>query len=138
MHVFSIAPIRETIAPYYVDITLAVITNISFSEAFEKIVEDKMIAEQEILKAENEKQKALVQAQQQLEVAKLEADAMIERTRVNAEAAIEEARAQAERIRIKSVETARMLGFEIVLDDEGKEQISFGNESDEQIKLLTE
>ncbi len=41
------------------DIVAVVITNIDFSDAFEATVEDKMIAEQQQLKAEFEKKKRL-------------------------------------------------------------------------------
>ena len=45
---------------YCVDIVAVVLTNIDFSDAFEKTVEDKMIAEQEKLKAQYEKETAIV------------------------------------------------------------------------------
>lgn len=73
-------------ADYYVDITTVVLTDISFTDAFEKTVEDKMIAEQEKLKAEYEKDKAIIQAEQALEVAKKEAEASIEKSKGEAEA----------------------------------------------------
>ena len=55
---------------YFVTINTVVLTNIDFSAAFEKIVEDKMIAEQEKLKAEYEKETAIINAEKELEVAK--------------------------------------------------------------------
>jgi DNA-binding NarL/FixJ family response regulator len=61
---------------YYVNIVAVVLTNIDFSDAFEKTVEDKMIAEQEKLKAEYEKETAIVNAVKELEVAKLAAFGM--------------------------------------------------------------
>ena len=79
--------IRKAItADYYVDITTVVLTDISFTDAFEKTVEDKMIAEQEKLKAAYEKDKAIIQAEQALEVAKKEAEASIEKSKGEAEA----------------------------------------------------
>ena len=79
--------IRNAItADYYVNITSVVLTNIDFTDAFEKTVEDKMIAEQEKLKAQYEKEKAIIQAEQALEVAKKEAEASIEKSKGEAEA----------------------------------------------------
>ena len=71
---------------YYIDITNVVINNIVFSEAFEQAVEDKMIAEQEKLKAEYEKEKKVIEAEALLEVAKKEAEASIEKSKGDAEA----------------------------------------------------
>lgn len=121
--------ITEAMQGYNVDVTLAVITNIDFSDAFEKVVEDKMIAEQEKMKAEYEKEKAIIQAEQQLEVAKKQAEAELAKAEGEAKAQIEIAKAQAETIKSKSLEIARMLGFEIVdgeiiMDGKSPEQIA--------------
>lgn len=106
--------ISKAVSNYNVDIELAVLTNIDFSDAFEKVVEDKMIAEQEKMKAEYEKEKAIIQAEQQLEVTKKQAEAELAKAEGEAKAQIEIAKAQAETIKSKSLEIARMLGFEIV------------------------
>lgn len=71
---------------YYVTIVNVVMNDISFSEAFEQAVENKMIAEQEQLKAEYEKQKKITEAEALLEVAKKEAEASIEKSKGDAEA----------------------------------------------------
>lgn len=71
---------------YYIEITNVVVNDISFSEVFEKAVEDKMIAEQEQLKGEYEKQKKITEAEALLEVAKKEAEANIEKSKGDAEA----------------------------------------------------
>lgn len=125
--------ISEAMAEYNVDVSLAVITNIDFSDAFEKVVEDKMIAEQEKMKAEYEKEKAIIQAEQQLEVAKKQAEAELAKAEGEAKAQIEIAKAQAETIKSKSLEIARMLGFEIV-DGE----IVMEGKSPEQIAAISE
>lgn len=79
--------IREAITESYcVSINTVVLTDISFTDAFEKTVEDKMIAEQEKLKAQYEKEKAIIQAEQALEVAKKEAEAAIAKAQGDAEA----------------------------------------------------
>lgn len=81
------ASIRNAITESYcVSINTVVLTDISFTAAFEKTVEDKMIAEQEKLKAEFEKEKAIILAEQALEVAKKEAEAVIEKSKGDAEA----------------------------------------------------
>lgn len=132
---------------YCVDIVAVVLTNIDFSDAFEKTVEDKMIAEQEKLKAEYEKETAIVNAEKELEVAKLDAKAKIERAKADAEAQIEVARAEAESVKLKSVEVARALGFNIteneILDDDNvvtgvEYEIDFTGKSSEEIRLITE
>ncbi len=131
---------------YCVDIVAVVLTNIDFSDAFEKTVEDKMIAEQEKLKAEYEKQTAIVNAEKELEVAKLDAKAKIEKAKAEAQAVIETARAEAQSIQLKSIEVARALGFTIsertVTDVEGVEiveyYIDFTGKAPEETALITE
>ena len=132
---------------YCVEIVAVVLTNIDFSEAFEKTVEDKMIAEQEKLKAEYEKATAIVNAEKELEVAKLQAQAKIEKAKADAEAQIEVARAEAESVKLKSVEVARALGFNIketeIFGDDGvvtavEYEIDFTGKTDEEIKLITD
>ncbi len=132
---------------YCVDIVAVVLTNIDFSDAFEKTVEDKMIAEQEKLKAEYEKETAIVNAQKELEVAKLQAQAKLEKAKADAEAQIEVARAEAQAVKLKSVEVARALGFTIletkVTDDKGvvtsiEYEISFDGKTTEEVQLITE
>ena len=132
---------------YCVEIVAVVLTNIDFSEAFEKTVEDKMIAEQEKLKAEYEKETAIVNAEKELEVAKLQAQAKLERAKADAEAQIEVARAEAQTVKLKSIEVARALGFKIdeteILDENGvvtsiEYEIDFEGKSVEEIQLITD
>lgn len=79
---------------YYINVKNVVLTDISFSDAFEKTVEEKMIAEQEKLKAEYEKEKAIIEAEAQLEAAKKEAEAIL--YKAQQEALAEKERADAE------------------------------------------
>ena len=132
---------------YCVEIVAVVLTNIDFSDAFEKTVEDKMIAEQEKLKAEYEKETAIVNAQKELEVAKLEAQAKLEKAKADAEAQIEVARAEAQSVKLKSIEIARAMGFKIneinVTDDSGvitavEYEIDFEGKSADEIQLITD
>ena len=126
---------------YCVEIVAVVLTNIDFSSAFEKTVEDKMIAEQEKLKAEYEKETAIVNAEKELEVAKLEAQAKLEKAKADAEAQIEVARAEAQSVKLKSVEVARALGFTITetrTADAIEYEIDFTGKSADEIQLITD
>lgn len=132
---------------YYVDIVAVVLTNIDFSDAFEQTVENKMIAEQEKLKAEYEKETAIVNAEKELEVAKLAAQARLENAKADAEAQLEIARAEAIAIQLKSIEVARALGFKIietvVTDEETNETsieytIDFEGKTTEEIQIITD
>lgn len=107
--------VKEAIdSTYYVTVNTVVLTNIDFSAAFSKTVEDKMIAEQEKLKAEYEKQTAIINAEKELEVARLQAEARIAAANAEAESAILIAQAEAQSIKAKSIEIARALGFQIL------------------------
>ncbi len=138
--------IEETIkkaisGDYYVNITTVVVTNIDFSDAFENTVEEKMIAEQQKLKAEYEKEKAIVEAQKELEVAKLEAEAIVATAEGNADAKLALSQAEAESIRLKSVEIARMLGFTVKEQKNGDEvvySIDFEGKTAEEIAVISD
>lgn len=93
-------------ADYYVNVKDVVLTNIDFSDEFEKAVEDKVIAEQE-------KQAAITRAEAELEVAKLEAQKKIEEARGNAEAQKILAQASAEAATYKIIELARVIGYTV-------------------------
>ncbi|MDR1735572.1 MAG: prohibitin family protein [Oscillospiraceae bacterium] len=71
---------------YHVTVTAVALADISFNEAFESAVEQKMVAEQEKLRAEYDKERAIIKAEEQLEVAQREADAVVEKAQGDAEA----------------------------------------------------
>lgn len=75
---------------YFVNITTVVLTNIDFSNAFEQAVEEKMIAEQNKLKAEYENQTKIAQAEAEAKVkvtqAQAEADAIVVAAKAEKEA----------------------------------------------------
>ena len=137
---------------YFVSINTVVLSNIDFSDVFEKTVEDKMVAEQEKLKAEYEKEKAEIEAKAKAEVAKIEAEAELEVAKIQAEARITAAkgdaeaqlviaRAEANAIKAKSVEVARALGFKIdetETEDGIEYTINFDGKSEAEIQLITE
>ncbi len=133
--------IKEVMGQYYIDITMVAINDITFSEAFENTVEDKMIAEQEKLKAEYEKEKAIIQAEQALEVAKLEAEAKLAAANGEADAIEAIAKAQANSIKSKSIEVARMLGFNITettVPEGIVYDIDFTGKTDAEIKMISD
>ena len=99
--------VRDAIGPdYYVNVQDVVLTNIDFTDEFEKSVEDKVVAEQQ-------KQAAITRAEAELEVAKLEAQKKIEEARGNAEAQKIIAKAAAEAATYNIVELARTLGYTV-------------------------
>lgn len=75
---------------FFVNITAVVLTNIDFSDAFEQAVEEKMIAEQQQLKAEYENQtnvaRAEAEANAKLIAANAEADAKVIAAKAESEA----------------------------------------------------
>ena len=93
-------------ADYYVNVKDVVLTNIDFTDAFEKSVEDKVIAEQD-------KQASITKAEAELEVAKLNAEKKIKEAEGNAEAQIILAQAEAKAATSKFVELSRSLGYTI-------------------------
>lgn len=135
---------------YFVTVSTVVLTNIDFSDAFEKAVEEKMIAEQKKLQAEyeNEMKIAAAEAEAQAAIMKAEGQAKAELIAAEAErdAQVELSRAEAISIQLKSVEIARALGFTITekegVDSEGKPvleyAIDFEGKTNEEIALITE
>lgn len=115
----SLSPLVETVVEeaigekYYVTFKSAVLTDITFSDAFEAAVEAKMMAQQEKLQAEYENEKKKEQADTELYIAEQQAKALVAKAKAEADAKIEEATAEARSIMLKSVEIARMLGYEI-------------------------
>ena len=97
---------------YYVNVKDVVLTNIDFTDEFEKSVENKVIAEQD-------KQAAITKAEADLEVAKLEAQKKIEQASGDAEAQIILATAAGKSATAKIVELARTLGYEVTETETG-------------------
>ena len=93
-------------ADYYVNVKDVILTNIDFTNEFERSVENKVIAEQE-------KQAAITRAEAELEVAKLEAQKKIEEARGNAEAQKILAKASAEAATYNIVELAKVIGYTV-------------------------
>lgn len=79
---------------YHVDITMVALTNIDFSDAYEQSVEQSMIAQQELVKAEAEAKKLLIEAQNKVKIAEADADA--KKAAANGEAEAKRIQAQAD------------------------------------------
>lgn len=105
---------------YYVNVKDVVLTNIDFTDEFEKSVEDKVVAEQQkqaaITKAEAEKQTAIIKAEQELETARIEAEKKIVEAQADAQQQIILAEAAAKAATAKIIELARALGFPITTE----------------------
>ena len=96
------------------------LTNIDFSDAYEKAVEDKMVAEQAKLQKDYENQAAEAAAETAKKVAELQADAEAyakeKAAEAEAKAIIAKAQAEAEALNIQTLEVAKMLGLTEVVD----------------------
>lgn len=102
---------------YYVTFNSAVLTDITFSDAFEAAVEAKMMAQQEKLQAQYENEKKKEQAETQLYVAEQEAKALVAKAQAEADSQVAIAEAEARSIMLKSIEVARMLGYTVKDDN---------------------
>lgn len=96
-----------------VEIIAIYLTDFAFSDAFEAAVEAKMIADQQRLKAETEKQIAIIQAEQQLATTILQAEAALEEAKGEANALLAIAQAEAAALSAKLVDVSRTLGFPV-------------------------
>ena len=114
---------------YYVTFNSAVLTDITFSAAFEQAVEAKMMAQQEKLQAQYENEKKKEQAEAALYVAEQEAKALLAKAQAEADAQVAVAEAEARSIMLKSVEIARMLGYTVT--ESGEEEIVYTIQFDE-------
>ena len=135
---------------YFVNVSTVVLTNIDFSTAFEKAVEEKMIAEQKKLQAEyeNEMKVAAAEAEAKAAIQKAEGEAKAKLIAAEAErdAQVELSRADALSIQLKSVEIARALGFNVTekkgVDEDGvavvEYVIDFTDKSADEIALITD
>jgi len=130
---------------YHITVENVVIVDMAFTDAFESAVEQKMIAEQEKLKAQYDKERAIIKAEQDLEVAKLDAEKALARAKGEADATLAIAQGDARALKAKTIEVARMLGFDItetVITIDGEDlleyNIDFTGKSADEIKLISE
>ncbi|MCL2571025.1 MAG: prohibitin family protein [Defluviitaleaceae bacterium] len=92
--------LRAVTNQFHITVTMVSVESIDFSRAFELAVEQRMIAEQDMMQAEFERERALIIANQQLEVQTLEAEAVVVRARAEAESIVLQAEAEAEALRV--------------------------------------
>jgi len=92
--------LRAVTTQFHITVNMVSVESIDFSRAFELAVEQRMIAEQDMMQAEFERERALIIANQQLEVQTLEAEATIVRARAEAESIRLQASAEAEALQI--------------------------------------
>lgn len=78
--------VAELETNFPIHFTSVVVKDVDFSDAFEAAVEAKMQAEQNALKAENEKKEAVTRAEQNREVARIEGEAKVAESEAEAEA----------------------------------------------------
>lgn len=78
--------LTDIAAQYRIIITNVILESLLFSAAFDQAVENRMIAEQEMLMADLERQRAVVQAEQYLEVQMLRNQAIIDQALADAQA----------------------------------------------------
>ena len=134
------AEIENTVGDnYHVDITMVALTNIDFSDVYEKAVEDKMVAEQAKLQKDYENQAAEAAAETAKKVAELQADADAyakeKAAEAEAKAIIAKAQAEAEALNIQTLEVAKMLGLTVIVEGE---EIIKPNLSTDEAKLIKE
>lgn len=78
--------IETVTGQYFVTVTTVALADFSFNDAFENAVEQKMVAEQEKLRANYDKEKAIIKAEEQLAVAEREAQAVVQKANGDSEA----------------------------------------------------
>ncbi|MDR3086212.1 MAG: hypothetical protein LBU47_07865 [Christensenellaceae bacterium] len=78
--------VAEVESDYCITISNLAIVDISFSSVFENAVEQKMLAEQEKLRAQYDKEKAIIKSEEQLEVARRQAESVIVQAEAEAQA----------------------------------------------------
>ncbi len=121
--------VRDAIGDdYYVNVQDVVLTNIDFTDEFERSVENKVIAEQEKIAAETraaaEAEVAKIKAEAEKTVAEIEAQKKVIEAEADAEVIRIAAQAQAKATVAKIVELARTVGFN-VLETENSYTIEF-------------
>ena len=108
---------------YYVNVQDVVLTNIDFTDEFERSVEAKVIAEQEKIAAETranaEAEVAKIKAEAEKTVAEIEAQKKVIEAEADAEVVKIAAQAQAKATVAKIVELARTVGFTVIETETG-------------------
>ena len=123
--------LSEKLTPYGINVTLVNITNIDYSDAFEKAVEEKQVALQKSIKEKNETARLREVAEQNVIKAEAEAKAQLLQAEAEAKAMLVKAEAEAKSIDMRnkalSASTA-LIQYETVRTWDGKLPVQmFGN-----------
>lgn len=115
--------IQKTLRPFGINISLVSLTNIDYSDAFEKAVEEKQVALQKSIKEKNETARLREVAEQQVVKAEAESRAKVLNAKAEAEAITIKAKAEAQAIeaRNKALASSRaLIEYEMVKTWDGR------------------
>jgi len=115
--------IEKKLAPFGINITLVALTDISFTEVFEKAVEEKQVAMQAAIKEKNNTERLREVANQQVVKAEAEAKARVVQAEADAKAIAVRAKAEAEAIKVRNEALAgsqTLIQYEISQKWDGK------------------
>lgn len=115
--------IREKLRPYGITICLVNITNIDYSDAFERAVEEKQVALQKSIKERNETARLREVAEQQVVKAEADARAKVLNSEAEAKAILVKAEAEARSIELRNKALAQsraLIEYETVKAWDGK------------------
>ena len=149
------AEMKQLQDQYYITIENVVLVDLAFSDAFENAVEQKMMEQVAVEKQKAEAEKAEILAKQNATVAKIKAENDLEVAKLNAQKALESAKGEAnallaiaegeaKALKVKTIEVARMLGFDItsdIVNIDGEDfieyNIDFAGKSADEIELIS-
>jgi regulator of protease activity HflC (stomatin/prohibitin superfamily) len=116
--------LRNKLSKYYINVKDISIVNFGFSKAFNDSIEQKQIAAQNAIKAQNELQKAKIDAQQKVVQAQAEADATKARADADMYAALQIAKGNNQ---LSKSMTPTVVNYEFVKKWDGKLPATWGN-----------
>lgn len=94
--------LEKKLSPFGIDITIVALTDINFTEVFEKAVEEKQVAMQAAIKEKNNTERLREVANQQVVKAEAEAKAKVVQAEAEAKAIAVRAKAEAEAIKVRN------------------------------------
>lgn len=124
--------LQSRLTQYNIIITSVSFTDFQFSESFTKIIEEKVVAEQNALKAKNDLDRIRYEAQQQIIQAQAKANATIATATAEAQAQIIQAEANAEAIRLIQTQLSanpEYLQYLSIINWDGKLPYFFGGDT---------
>lgn len=115
--------ISKRLAPHGINVTLVNLTNIDYSDAFEKAVEEKQVALQKSIKEKNETARLREVAEQQVVKAEADAKAKVLNSEAEAKAILVKAEAEAKSIEMRNKALAQsraLIEYETVKTWDGR------------------